>query len=167
MFTSQLLDEFITSRSAGTSPKTITLYHYALDRFIGYPLSPVGINSFLNSLSCKNGKHNYYRMIKALCRWLYHSGRISDNPIEKVSLPRRQKKLMPAISREQLNIIIHHCRCQRDRAILNLLWCSGMRVSECTGVKAKDLNWEEGTVVVLGKGNRYRKKLAGNSIVKE
>ena len=32
---------------------------------------------------------------------------------------------------------------------------------------AKDFNWDEGTVIVLGKGNRYRKALAGNGIVRE
>jgi len=42
-----------------------------------------------------------------------------------------------------------------------------MRVSECAGVKATDFDWQEGTVVVLGKGNRYRKALAGNGIVRE
>ena len=167
VFTSQLLNEFIISRSSGTSPKTITLYHYALDRFIGYPLTPEGINSYLNSLSCHNGKHNYYRVIRTLCRWLYRSGRIADNPIEKVSPPRRQKKLLPAISKEQLDTILAHCQCERDKAILNLLWYSGMRVSECAGVRAKDFDWEEGTVIVLGKGNRYRKALAGNGIVKD
>jgi len=34
-------------------------------------------------------------------------------------------------------------------------------------VKAKDFDWTQGTVIVLGKGNRYRKALAGNSIVKD
>jgi len=34
-------------------------------------------------------------------------------------------------------------------------------------VKADNFNWEEGTVVILGKGNRYRKALAGNGIVKD
>jgi len=42
-----------------------------------------------------------------------------------------------------------------------------MRLSEVANVKAKDFNWEEGTVVVLGKGNRYRKALAGNRIVRK
>jgi site-specific recombinase XerD len=167
VFTSQLLNEFITSRSSGTSPKTITLYHYALDRFIGYPLTPEGINSYLNSLSCQNGKHNYYRIIRTLCRWLYQNGRIADNPIGKVSPPRRQKKLLPAISKEQLDLLVNHALTDRDKAILNLLWYSGMRVSECAGVKAKDFDWQEGTVIVLGKGNRYRKALAGNGIVRE
>ncbi len=48
-----------------------------------------------------------------------------------------------------------------------LLWYSGMRLNECANVQANDFNWEEGTVVVLGKGNKFRKCLAGNSIVKQ
>ena len=42
-----------------------------------------------------------------------------------------------------------------------------MRISEATNIKASDFNWDEGTVVVLGKGNRYRKCLAGNGIVRQ
>jgi len=42
-----------------------------------------------------------------------------------------------------------------------------MRLSEAAGVKVKDFNWNEGTVIVLGKGNRYRKALAGNGVVKD
>jgi len=106
--------------------KTMGVYHLALDNFIGYPLTSEGINAYLNSLTCGNAKHNYYRCIKTLCRWLYHTDQLPTNPIEKVLPPRRQKKLLPAISKEQL-----------------------------------------GTVIVLGKGNRFRKALAGNGIVKD
>ena len=166
-FTTQLLNDFITSRASGTSQKTITIYHLALDKFIGYPLTPEGINSYLNSLTCGNAKHNYYRCIKTLCRWLYRDDYISSNPIEKVSPPRRQKKLLPAISKEQLQTLLGHCQSERDRAIINLLWYSGMRLSEVAHVKAGDFNWSEGTVVVLGKGNKYRKALAGNGEVKQ
>jgi site-specific recombinase XerD len=42
-----------------------------------------------------------------------------------------------------------------------------MRLSECTNVKATDFDWNEGTVVILGKGNKYRKALAGNGVVRE
>jgi site-specific recombinase XerD len=74
---------------------------------------------------------------------------------------------LPAISKEQLDILIHNAIKERDSVILNLLWYSGMRLSEAANVKAGDFNWEEGTVVVLGKGNRFRKALAGNGTVKE
>ena len=149
------------------SPNTITLYHYALDRFISYPLTPEGINSYLNSLSCRNGKHNYFRVIKTLCHWLHRNGYLSTNPIDYVSAPRRQKKLLPAISRDQLDTISSYCHCERDKALISFLWHSGTRLSEAANVEAKDFDWDEGTVIVLGKGNRYRKALAGNGIVKD
>lgn len=81
--------------------------------------------------------------------------------------PRRQKRLLPAISKEQLDILVNHALTERDKVTLNLLWYSGMRLSEAANVKAKDFNWQEGTVVVLGKGNKYRKALAGNGVVKQ
>ena len=167
MFTGQVLDAFLDSRAPGTSPKTFRIYHLALDRFIGYPLTPQGINAYLKALTCGNGKHNYSRWIRKLCRWLHHTDQLESNPIEKVLPPRRQKKLLPAISKEQLETLLTHCLCERDRVTLNLLWYSGMRLSEVSGVKTTDFNWDEGTVVVLGKGNRYRKALAGNGIVRE
>ncbi|MBT3364014.1 MAG: hypothetical protein HN929_06245 [Chloroflexi bacterium] len=42
-----------------------------------------------------------------------------------------------------------------------------MRLSEAVNVEAKDFNWQEGTVVILGKGNRYRKALPSNGIVRK
>ncbi|MFC2034036.1 tyrosine-type recombinase/integrase [Chloroflexota bacterium] len=166
-FTRNLLDKFLNSRATGTSPKTFKIYHLTLDNFVGYPLTPEGINTYLNSLTCGNAKHNYYRCIRTLCRWLYRTDQLTTNPIEKVLPPRRQKRLLPAISKEQLDILVNHALTNRDRVILNLLWYSGMRLSEVAGVKANVFNWEEGTVVVLGKGNRYRKALAGNRVVKD
>ena len=42
-----------------------------------------------------------------------------------------------------------------------------MRLSEAINAKAGDFNWNEGTVTVLGKGNKYRKALAGNGLVRQ
>jgi integrase/recombinase XerD len=97
---------------------------------------------------------------------LYHTEKLPINPIEKVLPPRRQKRILPAISKEQLDLLVKHAPTERDKVILNLLWYSGMRRSECANLKASDFNWDEGTVIVLGKGNRFRKALAGNGIVK-
>ena len=159
MFTIEVRGNSIKSRRSGTSPKTIGVYRLALDRFIGYPITPEGISVYLNSLTCGNATHNYYRVIKTLCRWLYHTDQIASNPIEKVLPPRRQKKLLPAISKDQLDILVNHALTERDKVTLNLLWYSGMRLSEAANVKAQDFNWQEGTVIVLGKVIRYRQAL--------
>jgi len=166
-FTTQLLEKFIISRPQGTSSRSIESYHYTLDNFVGYPITPEGISSYLTSLRCQNGKAKFYSCLRALSRWMYHNGYIPENVIEKVSPPKTQKKLLPAVSKEQLEVLVKHCHCERDRALINFLWYSGTRLSEAVNVKAKDFNWEEGTVVVLGKGNRYRKCLAGNGVVRE
>ncbi|MFC1873304.1 tyrosine-type recombinase/integrase [Chloroflexota bacterium] len=138
-----------------------------MGKFIGHPVSPEGINRYLDSLTCGNAKRNYYRCVKTLCKWLYHTDHLLTNPIEKVLPPRRQKRLLPAISKEQLGILVNNALTERDIATLNLLWYSGMRLSEAASVKAQDFNWSECMVVVLGKGNRYRKALAGNGIVRD
>ncbi|HEY32326.1 MAG TPA: phage integrase family protein [Dehalococcoidia bacterium] len=70
-------------------------------------------------------------------------------------------------SAEQLDILLDNCLSERDKVILSLLWYSGMRLSEVANVKASDFDWDEGTVITLGKGNRYRKALAGNGLVRE
>ncbi len=164
-FTKVLFDKFLESRPQGISQRTVESYHYTLTGFIGYPLTAEGITQYLNSLSCHNGKLKFYSCLRALCNWLYQNGHIPDNPISKVSPPKTQKKLLPAVSKEQLEVLLKHCHCERDKALISLLWYSGMRLSEAINVRARDFNWQEGTVIVLGKGNRYRKCLAGNGLI--
>jgi len=159
-----MLSAFIKSRANGLSPRTITDYEWRLNLFIGYPLTPDGIKGFLDNLSCGNGKWNYFKSLRALINWLFRSGYIPDNPITLVETPKRQKKLLAAITEAQYNILLQHCS-ERDKAIISLLWHSGMRLSEAASVRANDFNWEEGTVVILGKGNRYRKCISGDDVV--
>ena len=166
-FTTELLEKFISSRPEGSSKKTIQFYRYTLTNLVGYPLTPDGVSSYLKSLTCRNAKLRFYQSLKILFRWLHRNGYISDNPMERVSPPKVQKKLLPAITEEQLQVLLEYCQNGRDVALIRFLWHSGVRVSEAARVRAKDFNWHEGTVIVLGKGNRYRKALAGNGIVKD
>ncbi|MDD4876551.1 MAG: tyrosine-type recombinase/integrase [Dehalococcoidales bacterium] len=167
MFTRELLTTFLKSRANGLSPRTITDYEWRLQRFIGYPLTSQGVKDFLDNLTCNNGKWNYFKCIRALVNWLFRNNYIPENPITFVETPRRQKKILPAISFEQLQALLGHCHNDRDKAILNFLWHSGCRLSEAASVKASDFNWIEGTVIVLGKGNKFRKALSGNGFVKD
>ncbi|MGB6873662.1 MAG: tyrosine-type recombinase/integrase [Dehalococcoidia bacterium] len=166
-FTTELLEKFISSRPEGLSKKTIEFYRYTLTNFVGYPLSPDGVGSYLKSLTCGNAKLRFYQSLKILFRWLQRNGYISENPMERVSPPKVQKKLLSAITEEQLQVLLEYCQNDRDVALISFLWHSGVRVSEAARVRAKDFNWGEGTVIVLGKGNRYRKALAGDGIVKD
>jgi site-specific recombinase XerD len=166
-FTSQLLDGFIRSRASGTSRKYVVLIHLALDKFVGHALTPESINDYLDNMTCGNGKHNYYRIIKTLCRWLYHTGQLEQNIIEFVKAPKRQKKLLSAITQNQLDVLIDNASCERDKVVLTILWRSGMRRSECANVTREDFDFDKYTARVLGKGNRVREVYVGNGIVKD
>jgi integrase/recombinase XerC len=165
-FTHDLLDLFLKARPQGTTPKSIATYHYTLDKFVGCALTSEEVNRYLSALTCHNGKLKFYSCLKALCNWLYRNGLVSHNPITLVPTPKTQKKILSAISREQFETLLSYCRCDRDKALISLLWHSGMRITEAVNVKAGDFNSAEGTVIVLGKGNRFRKALAGNGVVK-
>ena len=98
-FTTQLLEKFIISRPQGASSRSIENYYYALDNFVGYLITPEGISNYLAGLRCQNSKAKFYSCLRALSRRLYHSGYIPENVIEKVSPPKIQKKLLPAVSK--------------------------------------------------------------------
>ena len=166
-FTTDLLERFVASRPEGLSKKTIQFYRYTLTGFVGYDLTPDGVASYLKSLTCKNAKLRFYQSLKILFRWLLRNNCVSDNAMDKVSPPKIQRKLLAAISEEQLGISLDDAVTERDKAVIGFLWYSGLRVSEAARVRAKDFNWREGTVIVLGKGNRYRKALAGNGMVRQ
>jgi site-specific recombinase XerD len=122
-----------------------------LKGFIGKPVTAQAISAYLNSLSSDNGRLKFYSCLRALCNWLYLNDYLTDNPINTVARPRTKEKILPVISKEQLQTLLEHCRCERDKAIISLLWYSGMRLSEVVNAKASDFNWCEGTVTVLGK----------------
>jgi len=166
-FTKDLFDEFLESRPQGISQRTVESYHYTLTGFIGYSLTAEGIRQYLNSLSCRNGKLKFYSCLRTLFGWLHQNDHIPTDSIKRVPPPKTQKKLLSAINLEQRDILLTYCHSERDKALIDLLWYSGMRISEAVNVRTSDFNWEEGTVIVLGKGNKYRKCLAGNGVIRQ
>ena len=91
-FTKLLLDKLIDSRPQGCSDRTIEFYLYTLTKFVDYPLTVEGISSYLKSLKCGNGKARFHQALKTLFLWLYRCDFIQDKIIDKVPIPRTQKR---------------------------------------------------------------------------
>lgn len=155
--TKDLLDAFIDSRRDGTSIRTIEFYYQCLKPFIGNPLTPSGINEFLRKLNCGNAKHAYFRAIRALCGWLYRQGHLEDNPILKVDSPKQKRNILPAITEEQLEILLNKTDNIRDKCIISLLFDSGLRLSELCSIKSCDIDWDTHTFKVMTKGKKEGK----------
>ena len=120
-------------------------------------LSTQGINEFLSSLPCKNGKHSYFRTLRVLCNWTVRNGIVALNPISSVDPPKIQKRIQPSLSQTELTKLLDEASCVKHKAIISLLANSGMRLSEVTGVKASDIDWATNTITIWGKGNKQRR----------
>ena len=123
-----MLSAFLKSRRQGISKNTLLFYQRCLSKAIDIELTPEGITSFLSSLSCSNGKHAYYRALRALCYWLHKHKYLPDNPITMVATPITAKKLLPSITTEQVRILLDTTDNLRDKCIICLLFDSGFQI---------------------------------------
>jgi site-specific recombinase XerD len=154
----EFLDEFLSSRRQGTSPRTTEFYNACLKPFIqDYDLTPSDINSFLANLTCNNGRNAYYRAVRAFCNWLYRQGYIDENPITRVDPPKMTKVILPSLTPEQVDYLIETADNVRDKAIISLFADSGIRLNELLHIRQCDIDLDSMTVTVWGKGGKQRK----------
>lgn len=100
--------------------------------------------------------------VKSLLHFLVREGVLTTNPAEDLGSPKAGRHLPKALSEEEVVRLLEAPgkeqtpEALRDRAMLELLYASGMRVSELTGLDLRDVNLREGTVRCRGKGNKER-----------
>ena len=155
--TNSMLSDFLNSRRQGLSEHTLLFYQRCLGKAIGIDLTAAGINNFLASLTCGNGKFAYFRAIRAFCIWLYRNGHIEENPITLVDSPHVARKLLPSITEQQLDMLIESTDTLRDTCIVSLLFDSGLRLSEMCAIKCDGIDWDINILKVVVKGNREAK----------
>jgi integrase/recombinase XerD len=99
--------------------------------------------------------------LRGFYRHLLREGDLAHDPTEHVELPRRGRSLPRALTREVATAVVEapdagRPRGVRDRTILELLYATGMRASECLDVKLEDVNLSAGYLVCTGKGRKQR-----------
>jgi integrase/recombinase XerD len=145
-----LLQEFILKKEVGTSLKNIS--QYELESFI----------SFINDIQL--GAYSQARVIsgiKAFYKYLEVEREISENPTQFLESPKLGRKLPDILSVEEITNIIESIDLskpegQRNRAMLELLYGSGLRVSELINTKISQIDFRSNIILVTGKGNKQR-----------
>ena len=99
--------------------------------------------------------------IRTFYRFLYRERIIESNPANSVHAPKRNKSLPKFLSKEEIEQILNNIKIDtpagfRNRTILELLYATGMRVSELSNLNFENLNLDENEITVLGKGNKER-----------
>lgn len=99
--------------------------------------------------------------IRTFYKFLYRERRIDSNPAMNLNSPKRGKTLPKFLSTDEIEQILNNVKIEtpagyRNRAILELLWATGMRVSELSGLNFGDLNLSNNEIRVFGKGAKER-----------
>jgi integrase/recombinase XerC len=182
----QVFDSYIrfleVERNA--SPYTVRNYRTDLFDFFGF-LADAGLNSldevdkqtlrdFLTHLVERNiAKSSIARKLSAIrsfYRYLQREKIISTSPLESTSSPKLDKRLPSFLSADETTRLVESPNTatpqgQRDRALMELLYASGLRVSELVGLNIEQVNLSTREIRVWGKGSKERIVLIGEPAV--
>ncbi len=149
---------FLQSRKViEVQPGTLEYYRVKLGRFLAEvnadSVSLQDIEEFLLQFHNPGNRHAYYRAIKTFYNWRGQMFGLS-NPVEYLRAPKLGKLIMPALTKEQVFILLDAIDNYRDKAIIALFTESGLRLSELVNIKREDINWENRTIKIMGKGRK-------------
>jgi integrase/recombinase XerD len=99
--------------------------------------------------------------IRTFFRFLVQEGILGTNPVEEIESPKIAKTLPEILTLKEVEQLLEQPNLQsplgiRDRAMLEVLYATGMRVSELTQLPINQVNLEGGYVLIFGKGSRER-----------
>ncbi|MBI3321480.1 MAG: tyrosine recombinase XerC [Candidatus Omnitrophica bacterium] len=168
------VDRFLRYLLAERNASEYTCSNYAHDlsqffRFLGSRaisrVTPLEIRRFVVHLSTQRfAKRTIARKlscVRSFFRFLCREGRLLHNPAAAIPSPRLEKRLPAFLDEEQMRRLLNtpptaKCQGARDRAVLETLYSTGVRVSELAGLNLEDLDEISGTVLVRGKGKKER-----------
>ena len=114
----------------------------------------------------------YVSTLRRFYRYLLTRNRITSDPTLKVALPAKPTRLPKIVSEKQVEALLTappretHLG-QRDRAMLETLYATGLRVSELVGLKLHEVNFDMGVVRIFGKGSKERLVPLGEAAIDE
>ena len=131
-------------------------------------ISPSDIEDYLQGRTgiSKRSQARILSSLRSFFSWLVIEGVIADNPCDKVDSPKLGRFLPDVLSVEEVSAIMDSVdvstwQGKRDRAILEVLYGCGLRVSEAVELKISCLYFDEGFIRIIGKGNKERLVPAG------
>ncbi len=102
----------------------------------------------------------YISTIRGLCRFFLMEGIMEEDPVENLSTPKGWKRIPRIIGIDEVSELLRKPEGKelslRDRAILEIIYSSGLRVSEVINIRLQDINFEAGFITVRGKGSKER-----------
>ena len=153
------------------SPNTVTSYCHDVEEFLKYvgcesaKVTSEQIKEYLGFVTSKGlSKRSTARLLSSLRSyfdWCVEEGEVKENPCDRVDAPKLGKYLPAVLSLAEVEAILESVDLRkpfgkRDRAILEVLYGCGLRVSEAANLRISHVYLDEGFVNVIGKGDKQR-----------
>ncbi len=172
-----LIDEYLNYLTVekGASRNTIDGYSRDLNRYAGFVgeggtrgIGGIGtedVIAFLASLQGEgltaNSVNRALAAIRGFYKYLLREKKVEHTPVAHIELARVWMRLPDVLSREEMDLLLAQPGAAtpadlRDSAMLELLYATGIRVSELIGLTLNSINWQVGYLVARGKGEKER-----------
>jgi integrase/recombinase XerD len=154
------ITQFLEINQLILPPEKIELHH--LQNFLKW-LNEIGISARTQARIISG--------IKAFYKYMILENIIRDNPTELLDSPKLGRKLPDTLSVEEIDRLISAIDLSkpeghRNKAILETIYSSGLRVSELINLKISNLNFKDGFIKIVGKGNKERIVPIGSIAIK-
>jgi len=166
---------FITGKKLeGLSPLTLEGYKLELSIFakhIQKKVEDITINDIRMYLSKwdnlkPSSLSRRISVLKSFFSWLTSEEIIPKDPTRKIKNPKKEKRLPKALTIEELEMIRESCKTLRERAMVEVFYATGCRLSEIYNInRFTDIDWRNMKVKVVGKGHKERYTYFGYKVV--
>ena len=170
------LDYFVDSLAIqGLSQNTVMSYQRDLMKFyqflkeqqiqdwkeVDYSLIVLFLQALKQDGYATSSTSRMISCLKKFFKFLQQEQLVETNPVQPLKVPKTSKTLPKALTVDEVTQVLNSCDTStvlglRDKAMLELLYATGMRVSELITLKLSDLHLELGFLQTIGKGNKQR-----------
>ena len=172
-----LIDEYLNFLAVekGVSRLTIEAYSHDLNRFVNLvqrhgirkvvDVTPDEIISYLEQVR-KDGLNvrsvnRGLAAVRGFFKFLLREKKIDANPVANIGLAKVWARLPDTLSKEEMNLLLSQPGVKnpaaiRDTAMMELMYATGIRVSEIITLTMNSINWQVGYLIVMGKGGKER-----------
>ena len=163
-----ILNKFISSKEIeGCSMRTLNYYRDNISKMldtVNLPIDDITTEILRNYLADYKSNSsagmvtidNIRRTLSSFFAWLENEDYIVKSPVRRIHKVKTTRRVKETLTDENLEKLRDTCSNVRDLAILELLISTGMRVGELTRLNISDMNFQERSCIVLGKGNSER-----------
>lgn len=177
-----IMELFMAKKAPKLSQKTTEYYLRSIKNFIAFigksllDVTDMDIEYYLQHYARKGNKtttiNNERRVISAFFTWMRRSHLITENPCESIEKYVEIEKPIDHMEDWEMEALRDACKvktinkvtkieeyreCLRDRALIEFLRSTAVRIGECASVNVQDINWDTGDILIYGqKGRAYR-----------